>query len=108
MTTPAGYTVLPSGFFMKTIDGSGPYAVDANGTVCSVGQDSSSIQYDEIIDTTSNVLYNYHCEALPGTLTSAAAWRISRLTLATGLVRFADGNSAFDNIADDRATTQVY
>lgn len=62
----------------------------------------------EIIDTTSSATYAYHCEATPGTLTSAAAWRISRLTVASGVIQWADGNGKFDNIADDRATTQVY
>lgn len=107
MTTPAGYTVLPSGFFMKSSDGSGPYAVDGNGTAWPVGSGVLDT-LAEIIDTTSNALYNYHCEAVPGIASSAASWRISRLTLATGVVLWADGNSSFDNIADNRATTQVY
>ena len=62
----------------------------------------------EIIDTTTSATYSYHCEAQPGTLTSAALWRISRLTVATGILQWADGNSNFDNVADGRATTQVY
>lgn len=62
----------------------------------------------EIIDTTTSATYSYHCEAAPGTATSAAAWRISRLTVATGVVQWADGNGNFDNVADNRATTVVY
>lgn len=59
--------------------------------------------FAEIIDQTTTAGYTYMCEALPGTLTSAATWRISRLTMATGVVLWADGNAAFDNIADNRA-----
>ena len=62
----------------------------------------------EIIDTTTSATYSYFCEAAPGTLASAAAWRISRLTVATGVIQWADGNAAFDNVAANRATTQVY
>lgn len=66
------------------------------------------IAYAEIIDTTTSATYSYHCETQPGTATSAASWRISRLTVATGVIQWADGDSNFDNIADNRATTQVY
>lgn len=58
----------------------------------------------EIIDQTTTAGYTYMCEALPGAATSAAAWRISRLATATGVVQWADGNAAFDNIADNRAS----
>ncbi len=64
--------------------------------------------FAEIIDTTTSTTYYYYCEAVPGTLTTAAAWRISRLTVATGVIQWADGNANFDNVATDRATTQVY
>ena len=42
----------------------------------------------------------------PGTDTSAAAWRIQRLTESGNdlTVEWADGNTAFDNVWDDRAT----
>lgn len=58
----------------------------------------------EIIDQTSSATYYYHCEAIPGTATSAAAWRISRLTVASGVVQWADGNGKFDNVADNRTS----
>jgi hypothetical protein len=48
----------------------------------------------------------YIGEAQPGTATSAASWRISR-TVFTGddsTKLFADGNSNFDNIWDNRAS----
>jgi len=33
----------------------------------------------EIIDTTTSATYSYHCEAAPGTASSAAAWRCAAL-----------------------------
>lgn len=47
---------------------------------------------------------SYVGEAAPGALTSAASWRIKRIT-ETGpdlVIEFADGNSDFDNIWDNR------
>lgn len=61
----------------------------------------------EINDTTSSTTYYYFCEAAPGALASAPVWRISRYTLATGRTQWADGNEAFDNVADNR-TTLIY
>jgi len=58
----------------------------------------------EIIDSTTNSLYTYYCEAVPGTASSAASWRISRMTNATGVIQWADGDAGFDNVADNRAS----
>lgn len=45
----------------------------------------------------------YVGKAIPGSATSAAVWQISRIDNTTGLVlEFADGNSSFDNIWDNR------
>ncbi len=57
-----------------------------------------------IADTTTSATYTYLCEALPGTLASAAAWRVSRIEKATGVCTWADGNSDFDNVANNRAS----
>ncbi len=48
----------------------------------------------------------YQCSAEPGTLTSAAKWRIKKISKVGTVtsVTWADGNTEFDNIADDRAT----
>jgi hypothetical protein len=49
--------------------------------------------------------YNYYGWAQLGTQSSASAWRIMRLTNGTlGAVEFADGNTNFDNIWDNRAS----
>jgi hypothetical protein len=47
----------------------------------------------------------YRGDALPGVLTSAASWRVSRLTTQSDgdiAIVFADGNDNFDNIWDNR------
>lgn len=47
----------------------------------------------------------YIGEALPGTATSAASWRIRRLTIQSDSdieILYADGNDSYDNIWDNR------
>lgn len=47
----------------------------------------------------------YVGEALPGTLTSAASWRVKRITLAADTdleILYADGSDAFNQIWDNR------
>lgn len=58
----------------------------------------------EIIDDYTTAGIVYHCVAEPGSLTSAAVWQITKLTVATGRVTHADGDEEFDNIADNRAS----
>lgn len=64
-----------------------------------VGSSSTTVytlRYDE------GATYTYIGEANPGTATSAASWRVKRLTNADNTIVFADGNSSFDNVWDDR------
>lgn len=59
----------------------------------------------DTIDPTVFPEVTYRGDALPGTLTSAASWRIQRLTIQSDgdmEVLFADGNDNFDNIWDNR------
>lgn len=60
-------------------------------------------------DSTSTPTVTYIGQAQPGTLTSAASWQIIRYTITNGNVsgQYADGNSTFDNIWDNR-TALVY
>ena len=45
----------------------------------------------------------YFGYAVPGTATSAAAWRIFRIDDSAGIVKqFADSNANYDNIWDNR------
>ena len=47
--------------------------------------------------------YYYIADALPGSDTSVSVWRMSRID-SSGNELFADGDSDFDNVADDYLT----
>lgn len=64
--------------------------------------DGGSIAYDLQVDDTGT--YTYLGNAAPGTATSAAAWRIKRVTNATGVITHADGDSSFNKTWTARAT----
>lgn len=55
-----------------------------------------------LIDSTTTAGYTYIGEAVPGTATSAASWRVARITDATGSMYYAGGQ--FDQIWDNRAS----
>ncbi len=55
---------------------------------------------DSIVDVQAT--YIYSGEALPGTLSSVAEWRISRTTIATLETRWADGVASFTKEWDER------
>ena len=60
----------------------------------------------QIIQTVGTT--TYVCIAPPGSLSSAAVWKIYREVVSGGgtirTVTWADGNAQFDNVADNRAT----
>lgn len=63
------------------------------------------VQYNRLIDTVDN--YIYIGEALPGTETSEAKWRIKRVDQQAGddyEIIWADGTAEFTKIWDDRLT----
>lgn len=76
---------------------------------------SNNVHEQVIIDTESLLIEKmsyindgfpeYIGKALPGTLSSSAAWRIKKLTYS-GMnvtdIQFADGDTNFDNIWDNR------
>ena len=67
---------------------------------------TSRFDYHDGVGETTSVYYMGYAPA--GALTSAAVWRVSKVTynasmLATG-VTFADGNANFDNIWANRAS----
>lgn len=61
-------------------------------------ESSYALRYDE------GATYTYIGEAVPGTATSAASWRIKRLTNADNTIVWAGGDSNFNNVWDDRAS----
>ena len=65
---------------------------------------SLALRYDQDADPPT---YAYLGQALPGALTSAPAWRIQKLVFNSGgdvTCTWADGNSNFDNVWDNRAS----
>ena len=59
-----------------------------------------AVRLDEASATIS-----YVGEAPAGSLTSSAAWRIKKLNTASGtILTWADGDTDFDNVWDDRAS----
>lgn len=64
----------------------------------------SSGIYNVFLDEASATI-TYVGEANPGTAASAASWRIKRLDSTSGLlVTWAEGDSDFDKVWDDRAS----
>jgi hypothetical protein len=52
----------------------------------------------------AGVTYTYIGEAVPGSLLADDVWRIKRLTNADNTIVWADGDSSFDNVWNDRAS----
>lgn len=64
----------------------------------------SSGLYNVFLDEASSTI-TYVGEAEPGTSAASALWRIKRLDSTSGLlVTWADGDSDFDKVWNDRAT----
>ena len=58
---------------------------------------------NSIVDDQTTADKVYFCEAPVGVDTDEAGWRISELTVSTGETKWADGDTKYDNIADNRA-----
>ncbi len=67
-----------------------------------VAIDNPFITYQDDVDSTTS----YYGFALPGTATANGAWRIQKKTVSGTVTSylFADGNTDFDNVWDDRAS----
>lgn len=68
-----------------------------------------SINLIDKIDVNANGI-TYYGSAVAGSATSAALWQIQSSSVSGVVTTFlwADGNVNFDNIWDNRATTQAY
>lgn len=67
-------------------------------------QQEVDMQYARLIDSTANDTIMYIGEAVPGALTSVAAWRIKKVTFVAEdtAITWAGGTANFDKIWDDR------
>ncbi len=65
-----------------------------------------SVDYDILLDETSTANITYVGKAAIGTATSTSVWQIKRLNETSGdlEIGYADSNSNFDNIWDDRTS----
>lgn len=61
--------------------------------------------YELKIDETDGTVF-YAGQALPGSSAASAVWQIQKITLGANSIDvvFADGNSNFDNVWDNRAS----
>lgn len=69
-----------------------------------VGAVALTTRYD-VVDPDVSPTVSYRGDAVPGTLTSQALWRVTRITEQSDgdvEILYADGNDSFDNIWDNR------
>lgn len=67
--------------------------------------DYSKSSFAIIVDDYSTQNVTYVCKAFAGSNSSDPVWQIKKISSASGtVITFADGNSLFDNIADNRAS----
>jgi len=110
-----GRLTLPQGTSLPVSIGEGQLFFDTSTNTFYIGQ--SSVWEEIEVATTPKVLlldevilssFTYIGEAIPGTATAAAAWRIFRLDESGSgseeLIKlFANGSVLFDQVWDDRA-----
>lgn len=58
-----------------------------------------------VVDDTTTASVTYVGKARPGSVTSSAVWQVKKIDQTSGVViTWADGNTLFDNIWDNRAS----
>ena len=65
---------------------------------------TTNLTQNHALNIATDATYTYIAEALPGTSTTTAAWRVKRIVTATGVTTWADGNANFDNLANSLTT----
>ena len=81
------------------------YLLDLQVTINQIIDEVAIVQYttrSDYIDAATT----YEGEAVPGTATSSAIWRIKKIATNAGdvTVTWADGNANFDNVWDNRVS----
>lgn len=91
-------------------DVSGKKSLDVNVTDITINKDNDSItthaaQLTTRLDDTSTLNMTYVGEANIGSAESSAVWRIKRIDETSGIkILYADGDSNFDNIWNNRTS----
>ena len=102
--TPAGGTFtsvatpLAAGASTAGLQTSGNASLTAIAAALSAVLVTEDAGLASIVDSTQ-VGYVYFCEAAPGSLQSAAVWRVSQLNTTTGQTLWANGVSSFTTVA---------
>jgi hypothetical protein len=79
-----------------------PTSASTEGTLQTIAFGGTKFAIRFAIDSINTNL-EYIGEASPGTLSSAALWRIKRIDNSNGItIQWADGNASFDNVWDNR------
>ena len=73
--------------------------VDAVETYLKSAQAQSSANTDYAIEIQTDATYTYIAYAAPASALSSAVWKAKKVTTATGVTKWADGNANFDNVA---------
>jgi hypothetical protein len=70
-------------------------------------QTSGSVEYAQIVDEASSTI-TYIGSAIASSLTSESVWKIKRIEISGTLtiITWADGNTNFDNVWNNRATLE--
>lgn len=72
-------------------------------------QDALIGNYALKLDDTTTTSVTYVGKAAIGSATSSAVWQIKKIDETTGMsITWADGDDLFDNVWDNRATTETY
>jgi hypothetical protein len=81
---------------------SGVWTVGLNAGTNLIGS-TMTAPLSSVVDTVSTPGYMYISEAVPGTVSSAAGWRVQKINLTTGATQWAAGG-AFTQIADNASS----
>lgn len=86
-------------------DASAANQVTGNASLASIDSKTPLIDYAVRVDDVGSGI-SYVGNAVAGSATSSAAWKIKRITDSNGdlTIEFADGNVNFDNVWDNRAS----
>lgn len=94
-----GYVWNPDSLAYEALTGGGS-GVGLEVTVTNAAATDEATILDE-----ASATITYVCKAAPGSSSASAVWKISRIDTTSGLViKFADGNANYDNVADNRAS----
>ena len=89
----------------STVTGKQEYLKSTNGALeVNASVTIPEVYYESRNDTTTDANLVYLGKAVPGSASSAAAWQIKRYNKSAGHMSFADDDTTFTKIWDDRTS----